>query len=99
MDFQLHGRKQHIRALLIDRVMLQHEASELGLQAFCLSLSCAISLKMCVLSAAEADNGRMSVQEYSPGADERSVKTFHQYLQSGDFKRTRISQFKNPTFA
>lgn len=22
---QLHGRKQHIRALLIDRVMLQHE--------------------------------------------------------------------------
>ena len=24
---QLHGRKQHIRALLIDRVMLQHEVS------------------------------------------------------------------------
>ena len=27
--FQLHGRKQHIRALLIDRVMLQHEVNNL----------------------------------------------------------------------
>lgn len=35
MYLQLHGRKQHIRALLIDRVMLQHEASSLRPQAFC----------------------------------------------------------------
>lgn len=27
LHLQLHGRKQHIRALLIDRVMLQHEVS------------------------------------------------------------------------
>ncbi|EGV92976.1 Proteasome activator complex subunit 4 [Cricetulus griseus] len=27
MENRLHGKKQHIRALLIDRVMLQHEAS------------------------------------------------------------------------
>eukprot|EP00064_Thunnus_orientalis_P007411 superscaffoldBa00000821_g7431 len=30
--FQLHGRKQHIRALLIDRVMLQHELRKLTVE-------------------------------------------------------------------
>lgn len=33
--FQLHGKKQHIRALLIDRVMLQHEASILIVTSRC----------------------------------------------------------------
>lgn len=32
---QLHGKKQHIRALLIDRVMLQHEVSPTGKCYFC----------------------------------------------------------------
>lgn len=54
---------------------------------------------MCVLSAAEADNGRLSVQDCSPGADERPVKTFHQHLQSGELERARISQLKNNTVA
>ncbi|XP_054654643.1 proteasome activator complex subunit 4A [Dunckerocampus dactyliophorus] len=32
MENRLHGRKQHIRALLIDRVMLQHELRKLTVQ-------------------------------------------------------------------
>ncbi|KAF7220060.1 proteasome activator complex subunit 4A isoform X2 [Nothobranchius furzeri] len=32
MENRLHGRKQHIRALLIDRVMLQHELRKLTLE-------------------------------------------------------------------
>ncbi len=87
---QLHGRKQHIRALLIDRVMLQHEVS-------CLERDYLfryhhilpfITYIICVLSAAEADGGRMSVQEHSPGADERSVEAFHKHLQSSEFHKT-----------
>lgn len=37
-----------------------------------------------MLTAAETDSGRMSIQEHSPGADERSVEAFHQHLQSSE---------------
>lgn len=77
---QLHGRKQHIRALLIDRVMLQHEV---GCWARCIYLFLYIYITFLWYFpppppiAQKADNGGLSVQEYSPGSDERSVKTFH----------------------
>lgn len=37
--------------------------------------------------AQKADNGGLSVQEYSPGSNERSLKAFHKHLQSSEFNR------------
>lgn len=42
------------------------------------------------LSAAKADSRRLSVQEHSPGADERSVEAFHQHIQSSEFTQCII---------
>lgn len=46
LNLQLHGRKQHIRALLIDRVMLQHEVRFLE---ECVSIFLSFILPFCDL--------------------------------------------------
>lgn len=90
LNLQLHGRKQHIRALLIDRVMLQHEVRCWGIEGkvFILFFSFSWIWPFFFFSLAQkADNGGLSVQEYSPGSNERSVKTIHKHLQSSEFNR------------
>lgn len=84
LNLQLHGRKQHIRALLIDRVMLQHEVrAELLIELYLYLFFIYFIILWWILSLAQkANNEGLSVQEYPPGSNERSVKAFHKHLQS-----------------
>lgn len=90
---QLLGRKQHIRAVLIDRVMLQHEVSgytEKDLLTYFGPVFC-FDFNVFDSPAAEADSGRLSLPNHPPGADERPPAAFHKHVQRSEFITSLLS--------